>query len=186
MQKSILIGVKSVQTGNKLKKILTSQGYQIGAVVEDAYSALRILRAQKISLSLLDNDLSGLSGIQLAKIIADERLGPVIVLSQHPIDTGNNPPASLFGVLTKPITEYQLVNTIKLAIIQYENKMGLEKEVASLKDALETRKIIEKAKGILMQKYNLSEDAAYERIRSTSMTKRTKLKNVAEAIILME
>ena len=186
MQNNILIAVRTTQTGNKIKKILSSHGYHVSSIVEDAFAALRALRTQQIALSIIDNDLSGLNGIQLAKVIADEKLGPVVILSNYPVDTGDNPPASLFGILIKPITQYQLINTIKLAFLQYESKIGLEREVESLKEALETRKIVEKAKGILMKKYNLSEGEAYERMRKTSMEKRTQLKKVAEAIILME
>lgn len=185
MQKNILIAVKTAQTGNQIKKILASQGY-IGSVVEDAFAALRTLRTQQIALSIIDNDLSGMNGIQLTRVIADEKLGPVVILSNYQVDTGENPPNSLFGVLVKPITQYQLLNTIKLAFLQYESKVSLEKEVESLKDALETRKVVERAKGILMKKHNISEEEAYERIRKTSMEKRTKLKNIAESIVLME
>lgn len=186
MQKNILIAVRTSQTGNKIKKILASHGYYIGHVVEDAFSALRALRTKQIDLSVIDNDLSGLNGIQLARIIADEKLGPVVILSNYPVDTGDSPPDSLFGVLIKPITEYQLLNTIKLAFLQYKSKVGLEREVETLKDALETRKIVEKAKGILMKKNNLTEEEAYERMRKTAMEKRTKLRNIAEAIVLTE
>lgn len=185
LQKNILIAVKTAQTGNQIKKILASQGY-IGSVVEDAFAALRTLRTQQIALSIIDNDLSGMNGIQLTRVIADEKLGPVVILSNYQVDTGENPPNSLFGVLVKPITQYQLLNTIKLAFLQYESKVSLEKEVESLKDALETRKVVERAKGILMKKHNISEEEAYERIRKTSMEKRTKLKNIAESIVLME
>jgi len=186
MVKNILIAVKNTQISNKIKTVLTSQGYHIAAVVDDAYSALRALRSQDIALSILDYDLAGLNGLQLAQIIADENLGPVVLLSQRHIDTGNNPPASLFGILVKPITDYQLINTLNLGIIQYNKQKNLEKQLTDLKETLESRKIIEKAKGILMQKQNLTEDLAYKKLRKTSMEKRMSMKKVAEAIILME
>ncbi|MFZ7102195.1 MAG: ANTAR domain-containing response regulator [Peptococcaceae bacterium] len=186
MQKSILIAVKNKQQSSQLKKILSSHGYQTISEVDDAYSALRSLQSKKVDISLIDYELQGLNGLQLAQIIADENLGPVVLLSQHHVDTGNNPPPSLFGVLLKPITEYQLVNTINLALIQYRNQRKLEKEVAELKDTLESRKIIEKAKGILMRKHGLSEDVAYNKLRTSSMEKRIPMKKVAEAIILMD
>ncbi|MDK2822261.1 MAG: two-component system, response regulator PdtaR [Clostridia bacterium] len=186
MQKGILIAVKNQQQSNKLKKILTSHGYQIIASLDDAYSVLRTLQSKEVAISLIDNELQGMNGLQLAQIIADENLGPVVLLSQHHVDTGSNPPKSLFGVLLKPITEYQLINTLNLALIQYKTQKKLEKEVADLKDTLESRKIIEKAKGILMKKYGLAEDAAYNKLRKSSMEKRIPMKKVAEAIILMD
>jgi len=184
--KSVLIAVKNNQQSTKLKKILISHGYQIASIVDDAYSALRILRSQQITISILDYDLSGLNGLQLAQIIADEKLGPVILLSQSFINTGSKPPASLFGILLKPVTEYQLINTLNLAMVQYENKISLENELAEVKDALESRKIIEKAKGILMKKHGFSEEMAYNKLRKSSMEKRIPMKKIAEAIILMD
>lgn len=184
MRKNILIALKTTQRGNKIKMILTSHGYQVGQIVEDAYSALRALRTKRFDLSIIDNELRGLNALQLAKIIDDESLGPVIILAKSPIDTGESPPASLFGVLIKPLTEYQLLNTLKLAFLQYERKLNLEKEIESLRDALATRKVLERAKGLLMDKYNLSEDEAYRRLRNEAMEKRLKLKEIAEAIVL--
>jgi len=186
MTQNILIAVKNQQQNNKLKKILTSHGFQVMAVVDDAYSVLRMLQSKEINVSLIDNDLQGLNGVQLAQIIANENLGPVVLISQHQIDTGASLPKSVFGVLLKPITEYQLINTLSLSLNQYKNQKELEKEVALLKDTLESRKLIEKAKGILMTKQGITEDAAYNKLRKSSMEKRIPMRKVAEAIVLME
>jgi len=186
MPQNILIAVKNQQQNNKFKKILASQGYQVMAAVDDAYSALRILQSKEINISLIDNDLQGLNGVQLAQIIANENLGPVVLLSQHQIEPVASLPKSVFGVLLKPVTEYQLINTLSLALNQYKNQKELEKEVALLKDTLESRKIIEKAKGILMTKQGITEDAAYNKLRKSSMEKRIPMRKVAEAIVLME
>ncbi|MFZ5944501.1 MAG: ANTAR domain-containing response regulator [Bacillota bacterium] len=186
MQETILIAAKDKAQSNKLKKILTSHGFQVLAEVEDAFSALRTLQSKEIAISLIDYDLQGMNGLQLAQIIADESLGPIVLLSQHHIDTGKNTPKSLFGVLLKPVIDFQLINTLNLALIQYKNQKKLEKEVEDLRDTLESRKIIEKAKGILMRKHGLPEEEAYNKLRKSSMEKRIPMKKVAEAIILMD
>jgi len=183
---NVLIAVNNQQQSNKFKKILTSRGYQVIGTVDDAYTVLRILQNRKETLSLVSNELKGLNGLQLAQIIADEDLGPVVLLSQYAVDVGTTLPKSVFGMLVKPITEYQLLNTLSLALTQYKNQKKLENEVAELKDTIESRKIIEKAKGILMQKHGISEEAAYSKLRKNSMEKRIPMKNLAEAIILME
>jgi len=183
---NVLIAIKNSQQSNKFKKILTSRGYQVIATVDDAYTALRILQNRKGAISLVSNELQGLNGLQLAQIIADEDLGPVILVSRHAIDAGANLPKSLFGVLVKPITEYQLLNTLNLALVQYKNQKKLESEVAELKDTIESRKLIEKAKGILMRKHGISEELAYNKLRKNSMEKRIPMKKLAEAIILLE
>jgi response regulator NasT len=179
---SVLIAVNNPHQ-SKFKRILTSSGYQVIATVNDAYSALRFLQNRKGALSLIDTDLHGINGLQLAKIIADENLGPVVLVSKHAIDTETNIPKCIFGVLVQPITQYQLLNTVSLAITQYNHQKQLEKEVAKLKGTIESRKIIERAKGILMRKQGLSEDEAYQKLRKISMERRIAMKELAEAII---
>jgi len=182
----ILLVTNNTQKVNQLKKKLTSHGYQVVAVANDAYSGLRILRSQKVALSIIDYELPGLNGLQLARIMDNEKLGPLILISNYQIDFRGNLPLSIFGVLINPITEYQLINTIKLAISQYNIQKKLEKELDDLREQLEARKKIEKAKGIIMQKYKVTEDAAYKIIRQISMEKRKPMKKIAEAIILKE
>ena len=123
--------------------------------------------------------------MQLAQIVADGNLGPVILVSNYAIDADSNLPRCLFGVLVQPITEYQLTNTVSLALAQYKHQKELEKEVAKLKDTIESRKIIERAKGIIMKRYSLSEDAAYGWLRKKSMEKRMPMKKLAETIVTM-
>jgi len=182
---SVLIVVNNQNQSNKFKKILTSRGYQVIAAVNDAYSALRILQNRKGTLSLIGTDLQGLNGLQLAQMIADGDLGPVVLVSKYAVDAGANLPKSLFGMLVQPITEYQLINTVSLALAQYKHQKELEKEVEELKETIESRKLIERAKGIIMKKYRLSEDEAYRKLRSTSMEKRIPMKKLAETIVTM-
>ncbi|SMB86812.1 response regulator receiver and ANTAR domain protein [Desulfonispora thiosulfatigenes DSM 11270] len=179
--RKILLAVNNTKQDQKIKNILTSHGYKVNSIVNDAYLVLRTLRSKEISLSIIDTDLSGMSGLQLAKIISEEKLGPVILIVQGELSFGDEIP-SIFGVITKPIQEYTLINTLKLALNNFENQRHLEEEVNSLKDTLESRKLIEKAKGILMKK-GFSEEQAYDKLRKLSMEKRVSMKKIAKAII---
>lgn len=181
MRKNILLAMDNSEQSRKIKSILTSQGFNVASIVKDAYAALRSLRTQNVDLSIIDNDLTGMNGLQLAKIIADENLGSVILLIQGNFFVASDV-SSIYGVLTKPVHEYQLVNTLKLALSHYESKKNLEDEVNSLKDTLEARKVIEKAKGLLMKK-GFTEDLAYKKLRQISMEKRVPLKKVAQTIV---
>lgn len=170
----------------KLKLILSKAGYSVIGIAEDSLSALKIVRSRYPDLVILDANLPGSGGFDVARIIDEHKLAPIIMLIPHYqrelIRKGKD--SCIFAYLVKPINEETLLSSIEVALINYERILGLEKQVKELKDTLASRKVIEKAKGILMKHLNISEPEAFKKIQKQSMNKRTSMKSVAEAIIL--
>lgn len=177
----LLAGFDNIQK-LQIKNILSSRGLQLIDEVEDGYSALRILRSAEVDLTISDANLAGLNGEQLARIMAEDQLGPVIIASSSEVITFE-PIASIYGYLQKPFNPTQLLNTVELALAQSKRQKELTQEVEKLKDQLKTRKVVDKAKGILMKNYGLSEDQAYKKLQKSAMEKRLTIKKVAEVII---
>ena len=185
MANSILIAAGDLQEGEKVKKALQKNGYRRIQVVDNAYSALRILRVEESVLSIIDTELSGMNGYNLSLIIAEEELGAAIIYGA-PQKLNEQFPPSVFATLTRPFSTYQLLSMLRVVEVQYEQQNKLRQEISELKDNLESRIILEKAKGILMKNRNLSEEEAYQQLRRRSMEKRISLKKVAEAVILAD
>jgi len=170
----------------KLKILLSKAGYSVIGVAEDSLSALKIIRSRYPDLVILDSSLPGTGGFDVARIIDEHRIAPIIMLIPHYkrelIQKGKE--SCIFAYLVKPVNDDTLLSSIEVALMNYQKVLGLEKQVKELKDTLESRKVIEKAKGILMNHLNISEPEAFKKIQKQSMNKRTSMKAVAEAIIL--
>jgi len=170
----------------KIKNILMREGFIIIGEAEDGSFALRLIRTLDVDLIILDADLRGIKGMEIAQISREERIAPVVIMSsswQKDLAemAGNR---NVFAFLLKPIDENLVVPTIETALLNYQKLLVLEEEVAQLKNALETRKLVEKAKGILMKVLNLTEEEAFRRIQRQSMDRCIPMKDVAEAVIL--
>ncbi|KKM10193.1 Fis family transcriptional regulator [Clostridiales bacterium PH28_bin88] len=169
-----------------LKSILTKEGYHVVGEGEDGAGTLRGVRSVIPDLVILDADIPGTSGMEVAKILEEDRLAPIILLTST-WQKELVQKAKEFWVLSfvvKPISDTILLPAVESALATFHRVRNLEKEVAKLKDTLESRKLVEKAKGILMQNLGLSEAQAFRRIQQQSMNKSMTMKAVAEAIIL--
>lgn len=168
-----------------LKELLEEIGHQVVAETGDGKEALAMLDKAKPDLVILDIKMPGMSGIEVARKISHEY--PVIILTafsersliEHARDAG------VMAYITKPFRDGTLTPAIELAVSNYLERASLTEKVTQLKEQLETRKVIDKAKGLLMDKQSLSEAQAYRHIQSVSMNKNKSMKEVAEAIILM-
>lgn len=171
-----------------LKQLLETMGHTVVAEAGDGETALTLARQLRPNLLILDVKMPNKDGIEAAAIIARERIAPVIILTAYGqgdlIERARN--AGVFNYLVKPFKETDLYPAIEIALSRWREMIELEKEVGRLEDALETRKVVDKAKGILMKKYNLSEPDAFRRIQIQSMKSRKPMKDLAEAIILAE
>ena len=126
-----------------------------------------------------------MDGITAARKIADEKLAPVLLLtafSQSDI-VEKAKDSGVLGYWVKPVKESRLLPAMEIALSRWEEIQGMEEELGKLKDSLETRKTVDRAKGILMAAHRLSEQEAYRRIQRYAMTKRLSIKEVAEAIV---
>jgi len=134
----------------------------------------------------MDIKMPDMDGIEAAKILTEEKIAPVLLLTaysqQELVDRARI--AGVVGYLVKPFRETDLSPAIEVALARFTEFTTLEKEVGDLKKALETRKFVDRAKGILMDTQSLTEAEAFRKIQKMSMNTRKPMKEVAEAIIL--
>ena len=169
-----------------LREALTEQGYLVVGEVGDGQSVVNMARELNPDVVMMDIRMPGLDGIEAARILTQEKIAPVVLLSAYSqrdlIDRAKE--AGVVGYLVKPFRETDLAPAIELAIARFGEFRALEQEVGNLTEALETRKKVERAKGILMEKQNMTEGEAFRKIQKMSMNTRKPMKDVAEAIIL--
>jgi len=169
-----------------IKNLIGKMGYWVIGEAEDGLSGLKLIRARQPDLVIIEAFLPGMDGYELARIIQEDKLAPVILIAsstqQNVIEKAKA--AKVYAFLVKPELEYNLIPAIELALTNYQEIVKLETQIKELKDTLETRKVIERAKGILMETMGISETEAFKRIQRQSMNKRISMRAVAEAIIL--
>ncbi len=169
-----------------LKQMLESLGYDVVAEAEDGQQAVNFAREHKPDVCVLDVKMPVMDGIDAATILTEELIAPAILLTAYSdeelIRRANE--AGVFGYLVKPFKPSDLSPAIEVARSRYQQNQQLAKEVGTLQERLETRKVVEKAKGIMIEDLGLTEAEAYRRIQTQSMNARKSMKEVAEAIIL--
>ena len=166
--------------------MLTNLGYLVVGEAGDGRSAVNLARELRPDLVLMDIKLPDLDGIEAARILTEERIAPTVLLtaiSQRDL-VERAKEAGVVGYLVKPIQEADLAPAIEVALSRFAEFRELEKEVDDLQDLLETRKLVDRAKGILMDTQGLSESEAFRRIQKMSMNTRKSMKEIAQAVIL--
>ena len=169
-----------------LSERLSGLGYTVVGEAVDGEMAVDLARRLAPDLVLMDIKMPKVDGIAAARILLQERIAPVVLLTAFSdrdlIEDARD--AGVLGYISKPFREADLVPTLEVAIARFEEMRAIEKENVSLKDALETRRLVERAKGLLMDTHGLSESAAFRRIQKLAMDRRKSMKEIAEAIIL--
>jgi response regulator NasT len=169
-----------------LKEMLTNLGYLVVGEAGDGVSAVNLARELKPDLVVMDIKMPNMDGIAAAKILTEEHIAPVLLLTafsqQDLIERAKE--AGVVGYIVKPFREQELVPAIEVALERFREFRALEKEVADLKEAFETRKLVDRAKGILMDTQNLTEAEAFRKIQKMSMNSRKSMREIAEAILL--
>ena len=171
-----------------LREMLSNLGYLVVGEVGDGRSAVNLARELKPDIVVMDIKFEGeeFDGIDAARELTEEKVAPVLLLtaySQRDLVTRARE-AGVVGYLVKPFRESDLVSAIEVALARFGEFQAMEKQVGDLQEALETRKFVDRAKGILMDTQGLSEAEAFRRIQKMSMNTRKAMKDVAEAIIL--
>jgi two-component system, response regulator PdtaR len=169
-----------------LRDMLTHLGYEVVAEAGDGRQAVELARKLKPDLVVMDIRMPEVDGIEAAGILTAERIAPVVLLTAFSdnqlVEQARE--AGVVGYVVKPFREAELMPVIELSFARFEEFRSLEKEIGNLNEALESRKIVERAKGVLMESYQLRESEAFHRIRKASMDSRKSMKEVAEAILL--
>ena len=169
-----------------LREMLTNLGYLVVGEASDGQSAVNMARELKPDLVIMDIRMPNLDGIEAAQILTEEKIAPVVLLTAYSqkdlVERARE--AGVVGYLVKPFKEADLSPAIEVAIARFSEFKVLHKEVDDLQLALETRKAVDRAKGILMDTKNMTEAEAFRAIQTLSMNKRRPMKEVAEALIM--
>lgn len=169
-----------------LKEMLTTLGYLVVGEAGDGISAVNLARELRPDLVIMDIKMPDLDGIAAAKILTEERIAPVLLLtafSQQELVEGAKE-AGVVGYVVKPFRESELIPAIEIALARFKEFRSLEKEANNLREMLETRKLVERAKGVLMDTQGLKEAEAFRKIQKLSMNTRKSMREIAEAILL--
>jgi two-component system, response regulator PdtaR len=169
-----------------LKQLLERAGYDVVAEAKDGEEAVALARSEEPELAILDVKMPKLDGIEAARRILEERPVPIVMLTAYGQQelVARAVEAGVFGYLVKPFREQDLLPAIAAARARHEELQALRAEAESLADALAARKVIEQAKGMLMEKEQLSEQDAFARLRKASQASGRPLKAVAEAVVI--
>jgi response regulator NasT len=169
-----------------LREMLISLGYDVIAEVGDGRTAVDLAKKLRPDLVIMDIKMPEVDGIAAAEELTREKVAPVVLLTAYSdqalVERAKE--AGVVGYLVKPFREAELMPVIEVAMARFDEFMALEQELGSMKEALESRKVVERAKGVLMEVHGLRESEAFHRIRRTSMDSRKSMKEVAEAILL--
>jgi two-component system, response regulator PdtaR len=167
------------------KKALSRAGYEVVGEAMEGNEGVALARELEPDLILMDLNMPGLGGVDATRQIMSERPVPIIVLTAYSDDTAVNDAieAGACSYLVKPIVGEQLIPAIKAAVARFDKLDQVQRENESLKDALETRKLVERAKGIVMERRRLSEAEAFRHMQKMSRDKCQTMKQTAMEII---
>jgi response regulator NasT len=168
-----------------LVELLKRAGFEVIGEAHDGEEAVRLARELQPDLAIMDVKMPKLDGIEAARKILDERPIPIVMLTAYGQQelVSRAVEAGVFGYLVKPFRESDLLPAIHTARARHDELAALREEAESLADALESRKVIERAKGLLMEKEGLSEADAFARLRKASQVSQRPLKVIAEAVV---
>ena len=184
----ILIAEDNDLVSLTLEEQLKGLGFDVIGIARTGQEAVDLASRLLPDLVLMDIRMPEIDGTEAAMRINQQRSTPIIMLTAY-ADKETIRKAEVAGVLgylVKPVTEADLPPAINVALARFRELQGLRSQVVDLEESLEARKLIERAKGILMQRLGLSERDAYERLRQRARDKRAKMKDIAQAIIEAE
>ncbi|MBP3232372.1 response regulator [Anaerovibrio sp.] len=168
-----------------MKELLEEAGHQVVGEAANGAKAVELTKRLKPDLCIFDVKMPEMDGIEAANIVSREKIAPVVLLTafSQPDIVKKASEAGVLAYLVKPVQESNLFPAIEVAMSRYQEMQALEDELLKVKDTLAMRKLLDRAKGILMDAHNISESQAFSRIQKYSMAKRKTIKEVAEAII---
>jgi response regulator NasT len=168
-----------------LRELLEEEGFTVVAEAGDGETAVALVEEHRPDLVVMDVKMPRMDGITAAERIATARLAPVVMLtafSQREL-VERARAAGAMAYLVKPFGKADLLPAVEMAMSRFDELVTLEAEVVDLRDRLETRKLVDRAKGILQARYGLDEAAAYRWVQRTSMDRRMTMRQVAELVV---
>ena len=168
-----------------LAEMLAEEGYDVVGQAADGEEAIALAEQHRPDLVVLDVKMPRLDGISAAQRIAEQRIAPVVILTafgqRELVERARD--AGAMAYVVKPFTKNDLVPAIEMAVSRYAEITMLESEVAELSERLETRKAVDRAKGVLQQRLELTEPEAFRWIQKTAMDLRLSMRQVAEGVV---
>ena len=169
-----------------LHETLVGLGYLVVGDAGDGLSAIHLARELRPDLVIMDIKMPKLDGIQAAKVLTEEKIAPVLLLTAYSdrelVDRARD--AGVVNYIVKPFREAELLPAIEIALARFAEFNTINKELGDLKDTMETRKLVERAKGVLMDTQGLKEQDAFRKIQQLSMNTRKSMREIAQAILL--
>ncbi len=165
-----------------------SLGHEVVAQARDGREAVDMAGRTRPDLVLLDIRMPQLTGLEAARSILGEHPVPIVIITGHTDQSliEDAAEAGVFSYLVKPITRERLAAAIATAQARFRDLQSLRGKVGDLKDSLDGRKLVERAKGIIMRDMNVGEQEAYRWLQRTSSRSNTKLVEVARRIVALE
>ena len=168
-----------------LKEMLEEEDYEVAGEAGDGEAAVKLAVSLRPDLVILDVKMPVLDGLSAAEQIAEQRIAPVVILTAFSqrdlVERARD--AGAMAYLVKPFTKADLVPAIEMAVSRFQEARALESEVDTLRDRLEVRKLLDRAKGLLQSEHGLSEPEAFRWIQKTSMDRRVSMREVAQAVL---
>jgi AmiR/NasT family two-component response regulator len=169
-----------------LKETLVGLGYLVVGEAGDGATVIHLARELRPDLVLMDIKMPKIDGIQAAKVLTEEKIAPVLLLTAYSdrelVDRAKE--AGVVNYIVKPFREGELLPAIEIAMARYQEFLKMDDEISDLKETLETRKLVERAKGVLMDSQGLKEAEAFRKIQQLSMNTRKSMKEIAQALLL--
>ncbi|ACZ85910.1 ANTAR domain-containing response regulator [Streptosporangium roseum] len=184
-QRRVVIAEDEALIRLDLKEMLEEDGYAVVGEAGDGEAAVKLALEHRPDLVILDVKMPILDGISAAEQIVSQRIAPCLILTAFSqrdlVERARD--AGAMAYLVKPFTKSDLVPAIEMAVSRHEEIAALEREVGTLSERLETRKLVERAKGRLMEQHGWSEPQAFRWIQKASMDRRLSMRQVAQVVL---
>lgn len=169
-----------------LREMLATLGYDVVGEASDGMTAVKLARETHPDLVIMDIQMPELDGLEAARILTAENIAPVLLLTAYSqkelVERAQQ--VGVVGYLVKPFRDSDIQPAVEVALARFEEFRAVRDQVRTLEESLETRKIVDRAKGVLMDTQSLKEADAFRRIQKLSMDSRKSMREVAEAILL--
>lgn len=168
-----------------MREMLTEEGHDVVGEARDGAEAIELARRVNPDVIFMDVKMPGMDGLAAAAVIGEERIAPVVMVTAFSqaryVEEASA--AGAMGYLVKPFAKKDILPAMQVAVARFAEARALESEVSSLEERLETRKVVDRAKGVLMAQ-GMTEPEAFRRMQKLAMDHRKSLREIADAVLL--